>query len=57
VLFVTVARLVYFRLRERALSSALVEARLQALQARIRPHFLFNSIIASGFISTVHGTG
>jgi two-component system, LytTR family, sensor histidine kinase AlgZ len=38
--------LVYFNLRERALSPALTEARLQALQARIRPHFLFNSINA-----------
>jgi two-component system, LytTR family, sensor histidine kinase AlgZ len=38
--------LAYFRLRARALSPALVEARLQALQARIRPHFLFNSINA-----------
>ena len=36
----------YFHLRERALSPALTEARLQALQARIRPHFLFNSINA-----------
>jgi two-component system, LytTR family, sensor histidine kinase AlgZ len=36
----------YFRMRSRALSPALVEARLQALQARIRPHFLFNSINA-----------
>lgn len=36
----------YFYLRERALSPALGEARLQALQARIRPHFLFNSINA-----------
>jgi two-component system, LytTR family, sensor histidine kinase AlgZ len=36
----------YFRLRNRAMSPALVEARLQALQARIRPHFLFNSINA-----------
>jgi len=33
-------------LRARALSPALTEARLQALQARIRPHFLFNSINA-----------
>jgi two-component system sensor histidine kinase AlgZ len=39
-------QLEYFRLRNRALSPALVEARLQALQARIRPHFLFNSINA-----------
>jgi two-component system, LytTR family, sensor histidine kinase AlgZ len=46
VLLVTVALLVYFRLRERALSPALSEARLQALQARIRPHFLYNSINA-----------
>jgi two-component system sensor histidine kinase AlgZ len=38
--------LVYFDLRGRALSPALSEARLQALQARIRPHFLFNSINA-----------
>ncbi len=36
----------YFHLRSRALSPALTEARLQALQARIRPHFLFNSINA-----------
>ena len=38
--------LCYFDLRVRALSPALAEARLQALQARIRPHFLFNSINA-----------
>jgi two-component system sensor histidine kinase AlgZ len=36
----------YFNLRTRALSPAIAEARLQALQARIRPHFLFNSINA-----------
>jgi two-component system, LytTR family, sensor histidine kinase AlgZ len=36
----------YFALRGRALSPALAEARLQALQARIRPHFLYNSINA-----------
>ncbi|HQT27046.1 MAG TPA: histidine kinase, partial [Burkholderiales bacterium] len=36
----------YFNLRSRALSPALTEARLQALQARIRPHFLFNTINA-----------
>jgi two-component system, LytTR family, sensor histidine kinase AlgZ len=36
----------YFELRTRANSPALVEARLQALQARIRPHFLFNSLNA-----------
>jgi two-component system sensor histidine kinase AlgZ len=34
----------YFRLLAKAYSPALVEARLQALQARIRPHFLFNSL-------------
>jgi two-component system sensor histidine kinase AlgZ len=38
--------LFYFQLRARALSPAITEARLQALQARIRPHFLFNSINA-----------
>lgn len=42
----TIALLAYFNLRNRALSPALTEARLQALQARIRPHFLFNSINA-----------
>lgn len=36
----------YFNLRSRALSPAITEARLQALQARIRPHFLFNSLNA-----------
>ncbi|OGS95064.1 MAG: histidine kinase [Gallionellales bacterium RBG_16_56_9] len=36
----------YFELRARAFSPALSEARLQALQARIRPHFLFNSLNA-----------
>ena len=41
-----VVLLEYFRLRNRAFSPALSEARLQALQARIRPHFLFNSINA-----------
>lgn len=45
-LLVTAVLLVYFNLRSRALSPALSEARLQALQARIRPHFLFNSINA-----------
>jgi len=42
----TVMLIGYFNLRNRALSPALAEARLQALQARIRPHFLFNSINA-----------
>ncbi|MDB5763252.1 MAG: histidine kinase [Herminiimonas sp.] len=36
----------YFELRTRAFSPALAEARLQALQARIRPHFFFNSLNA-----------
>ncbi len=38
--------LAYFRLLAKAYSPALAEARLQALQARIRPHFLFNSLNA-----------
>ena len=38
--------LAYFRLHTKAFSPALAEARLQALQARIRPHFLFNSLNA-----------
>jgi two-component system sensor histidine kinase AlgZ len=45
-LVVTGVLIGYFDLRGRALSPALTEARLQALQARIRPHFLFNSINA-----------
>ena len=40
------AILFYFALRARAFSPALSEARLQALTARIRPHFLFNSLNA-----------
>jgi len=43
---VTAIVLYYFHLQERAYSPAIAEARLQALQARIRPHFLFNSINA-----------
>jgi two-component system sensor histidine kinase AlgZ len=46
VLFVTGVTLTYFDLRARALSPAVAEARIQALQARIRPHFLYNSINA-----------
>ncbi|MBV8660456.1 MAG: histidine kinase [Burkholderiales bacterium] len=42
----TYGLLAYFRLRGRAMSPLLTEARLQALQARIRPHFLFNSLNA-----------
>ena len=45
-LLVTAVLIGYFDLRGRALSPALAEARLQALHARIRPHFLFNSINA-----------
>src|SRR5689334_11270398 len=46
VLFVTGCLLLYFDLRARVLSPAVAEARIQALQARIRPHFLYNSINA-----------
>jgi two-component system sensor histidine kinase AlgZ len=45
-LLVGAGLLSYFNLRARALSPAITEARLQALQARIRPHFLFNSLNA-----------
>lgn len=38
--------LAYFELRSRAFSPAQAEARLAALNARIRPHFLFNSLNA-----------
>lgn len=38
--------LAWFDLRARAHAPALAEARLQALTARIRPHFLFNSLNA-----------
>lgn len=41
------ATLYWARLRERAYSPALAEAQLQALQSRIRPHFLFNSLNAA----------
>lgn len=34
----------YFHWRQLALSPAMSDARLMALQARIRPHFLFNSL-------------
>ncbi len=39
--------LYWAKLRERAYSPALAEAQLQALQSRIRPHFLFNSLNAA----------
>ncbi|MEO1766624.1 sensor histidine kinase [Thiobacter aerophilum] len=45
-LLASTAILGYFHMRARILSPAVTEARLQALQARIRPHFLFNSINA-----------
>ncbi len=40
------AMLYYFEMRTRIFAPALTEARLQALTARIRPHFLFNSLNA-----------
>ena len=43
---IAAALLAYLRLLSKAYSPALAEARLQALQARIRPHFLFNSLNA-----------
>ena len=46
VIFTTGIVLFYLDLRSRALSPAITESRLQALQARIRPHFLFNSLTA-----------
>jgi len=46
VVFTTVVTLAYFDLRSRALAPAIAESRIQALQARIRPHFLYNSINA-----------
>ncbi len=52
-LIVLAAMLVYFHTLGRALSPAVTEARLQALQARIRPHFLFNSI--NGVLGVLRG--
>ncbi|HEX5364724.1 MAG TPA: histidine kinase [Gallionella sp.] len=43
---VCVILLVYFRWRSQVLSFALHDARLQVLRARIRPHFLFNTLNA-----------
>lgn len=43
-LAVWVAVVAYFDWRHHRLSPALSEARLQALQSRMRPHFLFNSL-------------
>jgi two-component system sensor histidine kinase AlgZ len=45
-LLLTAITAYYFNLHLRAYSPAVAEARLQALQSRIRPHFLFNSINA-----------
>ncbi|MDP3678858.1 MAG: histidine kinase, partial [Methylotenera sp.] len=45
-LVISAITLYYFNLHHRAYSPAVSEARLQALQARIRPHFLFNSLNA-----------
>lgn len=42
--FICTIVLFYFNWRHRVLSPALSEARLAALQSRIRPHFLFNSL-------------
>ncbi len=44
--FPTALLLVYFEQRSRAFSPSMTEARLAALNARIRPHFLFNSLNA-----------
>lgn len=41
-----IALLAYFEMRARALRPAVADARLAALNARIRPHFLFNSLNA-----------
>lgn len=41
---VAIVTIEFFRLRALSFSPSLSEARLQALQARIRPHFLFNSL-------------
>jgi two-component system sensor histidine kinase AlgZ len=45
-LAVSAVLLMYFRWRSQVLSRALHDARLQVLRARIRPHFLFNTINA-----------
>ena len=45
-LIVCAILLMYFRLRTQVLSHGLLDARLQVLRARIRPHFLFNTINA-----------
>jgi two-component system sensor histidine kinase AlgZ len=45
-LIVCAILLMYFRLRTQVLSHGMLDARLQVLRARIRPHFLFNTINA-----------
>lgn len=45
------ATLAYFDYRARRLTPALAEARLMALTARIRPHFLFNAL--NGVLGTI----
>ena len=47
----TALLLAYFEVRSRALTPAQAEARLAALNARIRPHFLFNSL--NGVLSLI----
>ncbi|AMC36295.1 sensor histidine kinase [Iodobacter arcticus] len=45
-MMLVVSLMLYLRLRWKSLSPRLTEARLAALQARIRPHFFFNSLNA-----------
>jgi len=45
-LLAAAAAMTYFTVQERALGPAIAQARLMALSARIRPHFLFNSLNA-----------
>ncbi|MEN9656600.1 MAG: hypothetical protein RL571_65 [Pseudomonadota bacterium] len=45
-MILVVSLMLYMRLRWKSLSPRLIEARLAALQARIRPHFFFNSLNA-----------
>lgn len=45
-LLAAAAAMIYFTVQERALGPAIAQARLMALSARIRPHFLFNSLNA-----------
>ncbi|MCX7204805.1 MAG: histidine kinase, partial [Proteobacteria bacterium] len=45
-MMLVVSLMLYLRLRWKSLSPRLTEAKLAALQARIRPHFFFNSLNA-----------